>query len=64
MKLASVGGDAGTYTDNQCCILIQCQRSVIQLSTGYQMLVDKILQGVYTYAQVRSYIRLEFVDKY
>ena len=36
----------------------------LKLSTRYSQAVDKILLGVYSYAQVKSYIRVRIVDKY
>ena len=35
-----------------------------KIFTGYSLSVDKILLGVYSYAQVKSYIRVTSVDKY
>ncbi len=35
-----------------------------KLYTGYTQSVDKVLAGVYSYAQVKSYIRVRIVDKY
>ena len=35
-----------------------------KLSTGYSQGVDKVLAGVYSYAQAKSYIRVKIVDKY
>lgn len=34
-----------------------------KIFTGYSIAVDKILLGVYSYQQVKSYIRVETVDK-
>ena len=36
----------------------------LKLYTSYQHPVDKVLAGVYSYAQVKSYIRPRIVDKY
>ena len=35
-----------------------------RLYTGCQRSVDKVLVGVYSYAQVKSYIRVRIVDNY
>ena len=35
-----------------------------RILTSYALSVDKILLGVYSYAQVKSYIRVETVDNY
>ena len=39
-------------------------RVIHRLSTPCQRSVDKVLLGVYSYQQVKSYIRVEIVDKY
>ena len=43
----------------QCCI-----KATLKLYTSYTQSVDKVLAGVYSYAQVKSYIRVGIVDKY
>jgi hypothetical protein len=35
-----------------------------KLYTGYTQAVDKILAGVYSYTQAKSYIRVRIVDNY
>jgi hypothetical protein len=35
-----------------------------KLYTGCQRSVDKVLAGVYSYTQAKSYIRVRIVDKY
>jgi hypothetical protein len=44
-------------------LLIYNTKVIHKIITGYSITVDKILLGVYSYQQVKSYIRVEIVDK-
>ncbi len=45
-------------------MLIYNTNAPLELFTGYSHGVDKILLGVYSYQQVKSYIRVRIVDNY
>lgn len=45
-------------------LLLYNTKVIHKIITGYSIAVDKILQVVYSYTQVKSYIRVEIVDKY
>ena len=45
-------------------LLIYNTNASLKLYTSYTQAVDKVLLGVYSYAQAKSYIRVEIVDKY
>lgn len=45
-------------------LLIYNTNASLELYTSYTQAVDKVLAGVYSYTQVKSYIRVGIVDKY
>jgi hypothetical protein len=59
-----VRGGVGGYRGTQGLPLAVLSRVSIKLFTSYQHPVDKVLPRVYSYQQVKSYIRVEIVDNY
>lgn len=53
-----------TILPRVCLRVNHYTRVIHNLCTGCQRSVDKILLGVYSYTQAKSYIRVEIVDKY
>jgi hypothetical protein len=45
-------------------LLIYNTKVIHKILTSYSVAVDKILLWVYSYQQVKSYIRVEIVDNY
>ena len=53
----------GIYSGGYTLLPIYNTIVIHKIVTGYSIAVDKILLGVYSYTQVKSYIRVRTVDK-
>jgi hypothetical protein len=54
----------GIYSRGYTVLYKSNTKVIHMILTSYALSVDKILLGVYSYTQAKSYIRVETVDKY